>query len=416
MTINTSSSCCNRPAPAGGIAARRPGHLLNALLFGGMLATTLLAPTQSSFRVPGGINLSLVDPLIWLLGAVLALRLAVMRDRAGWRLVPGVVAAFLAICAASLWQADSKIDGIKDLVQYTEYFLLALVLYLHVFRQEGARRRQVYAFLGIASGVVMVALIQYVRPGIDPFLVRGTFGNRNVLGGYLALAMPFSLALALSRAPRWLRVWQGLFCLAGLAVLLAGGSWLAILVAAIAVALQSGGRQFALVALLLLAGLTLAAPRLPRNNLWEAHDSIAFYTPDGEPAMRYPEWQAAAAMIAQSPLAGCGLGNYQRNVGRFFGILPSENSKAEADSQNMYLVLAATVGLPGLFCFLAILVRAIGSGSGIPDPSAVDRAIAIGARGALLAFAINCLWAPLLVRGIGIPLAFVLALAFRRRD
>ena len=43
------------------------------------------------------------------------------------------------------------------------------------------------------------------------------------------------------------------------------------------------------------------------------------------------------------------------------------------------------------------------------DP--VERGAAIGLVGCLAAFAVNSVWSPLLVRGIGVPLALTLALA-----
>ena len=36
--------------------------------------------------------------------------------------------------------------------------------------------------------------------------------------------------------------------------------------------------------------------------------------------------------------------------------------------------------------------------------------IGLAACGALLAFSVNCVWSPLLVRGLGVPLVFVLSL------
>jgi len=42
---------------------------------------------------------------------------------------------------------------------------------------------------------------------------------------------------------------------------------------------------------------------------------------------------------------------------------------------------------------------------------AVALGLALGVAGALLGFAICCIWSPLLVRGIGVPLAMILAFA-----
>jgi O-antigen ligase len=275
----------------------------------------------------------------------------------------------------------------------------------------------VLTYLAVAGLIVLFALVQYVLQGdVEPLAVRGTFGNRNVLGGYLALSLPLALSFAVHSRSIAIRVWTGLVFAVGVSLVLAGGALLALVVAAATVALTAGtwpGRV-ALAGLLVLVVLVL--PRLPRENLWTAHDSIAFYNPSGEPEMRYPEWQAAAAMTAANPLVGVGLGNYQANIGQYYGVLPSANVKAEPDTQNMYLVLASTVGVPAAFCFLALLllamVRAAKAGW-TAERDGFERACTFGALAATLAFSISCIWSPLLVRGIGLPMAFILALCLQ---
>jgi len=72
-------------------------------------------------------------------------------------------------------------------------------------------------------------------------------------------------------------------------------------------------------------------------------------------------------------------------------------------------VLAASAGLPALAVFLAMLVTAAGR-AGIAAYRNRS-ALALGVSGSLSAFAITAVWHPLLVRGIGLPLVFALALA-----
>jgi len=129
-------------------------------------------------------------------------------------------------------------------------------------------------------------------------------------------------------------------------------------------------------------------------------------------SLRYTEWQAAMVMIAENPWRGVGLGNYQDNIGGYFGVLPRPTGKVEADSENLYLVIASSAGLLGLAAFLGMLLtfglKAARQAFVLSEPR--DRGMALGLLGAILGFSICSIWNPLLVRGIGIPLAIVFAL------
>ncbi len=449
---------------------------LDRILFVGMLLATVLAPTQFGFRL-AGVNVCLVDPLIWGLGGVLGLRLLLARDCRWLLALPPAIVLFVGWATLSLVKAEALGAGIKDLIQYLEYLVVAVLLYLAVWRVEEQRRPLLIAFFGSATAVVGIGLVHYFAgDGLEPFQVRATFGNVTVLGGYLALMLPLAASLAwlagrrppsggrqastsglqdfetpvsglpspVSGLPSPVsslrspvsslqspvsrlrspvsslrssvsRLWLLALLVGGLVLLLAGGSLLAVLLA-LGVLLARAGRRLAWVGgIALLAVLLFVLPRLPRENLWVAHDSIAFFTPHGEPVIRYAEWQAAASMTAENPWLGVGVGNYQRNIGRYYGMLPSDNIKAEPDSQNLFLMVASSTGIPGLFAFAAILLGAIcgalrGERDGSPR-TATETALAWGAAAALLAFAVNALWAPMLVRGLGIPLAFLLAIA-----
>ena len=386
---------------------------LDSWITWGILAILVAAPTQYGVAVLGKVNLSLVDPLIALTAAA-----AVLREfrsgnwRQSWRLFPLAIGLILLLSAISLLYAGNRRDAVKDLLQYVEYFAVAYWLFARGLGDDALRRRAVTAFLAVATAVIAIATLQYWMPGVAGFDVRGTFGNRNVYGGFLALVLPLMFGVLLHE-PRWgRRIWLTLAVFAGFASVLAGGTLLALGFAFAVIATFKSGRTFWVMAGLLLL-LGTAAAWLPRDNLNTAIETVAPFNADGAPARRYTEWQAATAMAQDNPWFGVGIGNYQENVGRYFGTLPAVAVKAEADSQCLHLVLASSLGIPALLCFLGLLLSharsAVKAFFRSTDPA--RQGLALGALGSIIAFNVNSLFAPLLVRGIGVILVFVLALA-----
>jgi O-antigen ligase/tetratricopeptide (TPR) repeat protein len=67
---------------------------------------------------------------------------------------------------------------------------------------------------------------------------------------------------------------------------------------------------------------------------------------------RFQYWQSTAAMIADHPWFGCGAGNFQQAYAAYK--LP-EASESIADPHNLFFEVAATLGLPALLAFSALL-------------------------------------------------------------
>jgi O-antigen ligase len=210
-----------------------------------------------------------------------------------------------------------------------------------------------------------------------------------------------------------LRLALGLLVLGGLSICLSGAALLAIALALLALAARRGAAWLAGTGLVLMAGFTLLLPRMPRGNDVEAFASMALYDNAGQPTRRYPEWQAAAVMALERPWVGQGIGGYQKQIGPFYGVVPNATGPAEPDIQNLYLVLAASAGLPTVLAFLLMLWNGMAdAGRGATRDGAGDEVLpglGAGLAGALGAFALTAVWHPLLVRGIGLPLALLLA-------
>jgi len=262
--------------------------------------------------------------------------------------------------------------------------------------------------------IIALSALHYFDAGRDAFAVKGTFGNTNVLGGYLSLVLPVFLALLLHAKAWWIRGVSAFAVLLGLMVCLSGGTLIAVLIAFLFVAATRGRMAFVAVATALVVLVAFVSPRLPRDTMETARLSICLFDDENAVSTRYTEWQAAGIMVLENPLLGVGAGNYQGSVGQYYGALPdASGQKSEPDSQNLYLVLAASVGLPGLACFVGTLVSCAMTAmkAYFQTEDGMRKGALLGFAGAILAFAVNSVWSPLLVRGIGIPLVVLFSLA-----
>lgn len=402
--------------------------ILRGVLLAGVALLLLLAPSQFAFRV-AGLHITPADALLILL-APLALAVA-WAEGMGWRrllAVPFPNAVFVLLALLSSFVSGQLTTGLGECVQFALYFLVADRVFLIARGPSSPADRgpsgvrpdalAVGAFLAIGAVVVLIALGQLFTPSadgtVDPLSVRGTFGNRNVLGGYLALLLPFAFGLLLAPSaapgksvrgivPRLLLL---LLLLAGLCTILSGGALFAIGLAVFAFSLARGRIAAVLTVLALTGFLVFVAPVLPRENLYTTIRSVELYDSEtGERTRRYPEWQAAVTMAFERPWVGMGPGTYQSNIGTFYDIIPRATGPSEPDIQNLHLVLLSTCGFPAYFAFLAIFLTSVFSGWRSRDP------VARAAACSLVAFLIAAIWHPLLVRGIGVPMAFLLSLA-----
>ncbi len=390
--------------------------LLQVVFRWGVLVTLCVAPTQWSLEPRPKLHLSPADLALAFTAGVWFLDLLVCRDgRRLLRLPPWPHLLFVGCVAVSALTATDKIAALKDLVQYVEYFLVGAMLFEAYLRDGGllAVRRALVVLGSVTAVLIGLALFQYFTAGDNPMVVRGTFGNRNVLGGFLALALPLFFAGVLGGRGWILKAALATLLVAGLTVNLSGASYGAVVAVIAGLAAARGPKLFVPVLACLLAWQILVLPKLPRENDLAHFQSVALYDGDGKAERRYPDWQAAYSMTLTHPWLGVGLGNYQKHVGQYYDQVPRQTGPSEPDIQNLYLVLAASCGLPALFAFLAMLVTAAcGAIRAVFARRDAERvALASGVVGACVAFALAAVWHPLLVRGIGLPLVFLFALA-----
>lgn len=375
------------------------------------LTAVVISPTQWALQLPGNIHLAPADPLLGL--AFAGLLLHAFRHRK-WYLLkppPALLLLFLLWTLISLANADNRLGALKEFIQYSEYFIAGFMIIRSFPEMRLDRRHLFYVLAGVASLVILAALIQYFMPAIPHTGISAGYGNQNVYGGFLSLMLPLLYGAILDKEHR--RIIRACLCLVvatGLITILNGGTFIAVVAGFGLVSLSKSQRAFVVFAVAAILLTIFVYPRLPRHNPQGWYETIALYENTGKPAQRYPEWQAAANMAIDNPLLGVGAGNYQRHIGSYYGIVPNRPEASPPDSQNLYLVLAASIGFPSMLFFISAL------GWFIAQTLSTNRnhafaGTAVGLAGGLFAFAINALWAPLLVRGIGLMLTAVMVLS-----
>jgi O-antigen ligase len=390
--------------------------ILKKFLPFGILAMLVISPTQFAVEVTDKVYLSVVDPIVW--GLFLLLAICVVTGHIRLR-CPSIFGLLLTVMVGvSALRASSRMSTMKELFQMVEYFVIAYMLLSFLISDAKRRAVAVYLFAGVGTLIVIISLVQYMRPSLPPLDIAGTFGNRNVLAGYLAILLPLTTGLMLYEKNRFRLAWYALTVIAGSVVLLSGGALMGIILGLAIVAMLRGRIAFAGLAAILLLAIFLIAPHLPRDNATLLRESVQLFDDDGNVTRRYTEWQAAATMTQDNPLLGVGAGNYQDNVGMYYGVLPDPVGPTEPDTQNLYIVTASSIGLFGLAALIGLLCHSVASAirNYASARSGFERGLQAGLIGSILAFAIAAIWSPLLVRGISIPLAFILVLAAQGPD
>ncbi len=335
--------------------------------------------------------------------------------------------------------------ALADIVQWAGYFLVAPWVFVNLIfdRRDGetiSRRALAIGTLGVAAllnGAIGLAQLQTFVMDAP----RGLFSSPNVYCAFLAIVAPLlleaesdedqsaasqKLGLAgpsrLTMASRKLqRVVTALGVFVAAALLFTGVSlWatLAFILGLIAAALtRVGGTKvkalrlafvaaFALVALVSWRGQgTLSQFREPFTRLGDKTEKVK---------KQFIEWQVATRFNTPREnvfATGYGPGNYQLNIGPLYGYdsVPNEE-KMPPDSNNLWLVQAMSVGVLGLgalvwviahFWMLAWRAARLNTGDWL----------GAGVVGSLSAWIFVNFFHALVVRGAGLVLAFVFALA-----
>jgi O-antigen ligase len=265
--------------------------------------------------------------------------------------------------------------------------LAALAMVALSSKAAGQRRELLVDGLVLIAAVVAALAIYEAAGGALPWESArrpgATFGNRNAVGGFCAIALPLAVVRALAKPGAWRPL---LVTLLVLAVLLcrARSSWVGLGVGGLAVVgavawwrgrggvawtaapLMAGARRVGLalaVALLLLnlapwSGLrwTEPAPVLASLSRLFAYDS-------GTGRSRVEQHQVGLSMLATRPLLGFGPGSWRREAPRFAHAAPAQHAGFIAPlwtPASDVLRHAVETGLLGVLAAGAMVVTLLG--------------------------------------------------------
>ena len=278
-----------------------------------------------------------------------------------------LVAFVLWVGISSVW-ATSDAEVWAGLRGYSLNLLLFPVFFTAI-RSTGALRLVV---LSIFCGALVAGLAGLLSPPdpsgasyLDPSRPGGTLGDANELAaaGVVGTALGFGLAAVPQAAgQRVLFAGGGALCLLSVLVSLSRGGIVALMVALLAAMVIAGrwrGPALAVVAALLVSGLTyftVVASIAERDRVTNVENSTG----------RSDLWTVAARMVADHPVQGVGTGNFPVQSRAYLlrpGVIEEDDFVLLTPkvTHNTYLQVAAELGFVGLLLFLGIILSSLWS-------------------------------------------------------
>ncbi len=260
---------------------------------------------------------------------------------------------FLLLLAVILISAAGAVN-IPWLIRKTFTLVQLLILYLLISNLIDTRQRLVQLlWVVLFSNLVTagISLYQYFR--IPGFRTIGLGKDPNYTAAAIIMGIFFALPLLRRGQSRWIKIFiLSSLALMGLAFLLtlSRGGFVALVLVGIFWFFQERRKGRALV--FALAALTVGvffAPERYRERIL----TLQNFQTDVSLSHRFQEAQAALLMIRDHPFFGVGFENMPDNYARY--VTPIVGREARA-AHNLYLNLAADIGLIGFAVFVWIIV------------------------------------------------------------
>ncbi|MEV8309499.1 O-antigen ligase family protein [Streptomyces flavidovirens] len=302
-------------------------------------------------------------------------------------LVLGLPAVGIAVATAT---AADPAGALTGYVRYLQVFVLvpaAVILLLrtpHHFRLVTSALI-VLALVQGATGVYQYATGTGASYRGEDIRAVGTFGPTDVMGMATVVSYGLLAALALAlrpphNAPPWLRpcaITTAAALTLPLAVSFSRGTWIATVVAALAMIFLTGLRQAAkaLAAVTAASVILVGGFGIGSEMISQRLTSITEVTeaPDRSVTDRYTMWAAAASMWQDRPATGVGLKGFpaHRDAHASIGLSSGSDTAGAGQSfhkqpllspHNMYLLILSEQGLIGLTAFVGTWAAVLTAG------------------------------------------------------
>jgi hypothetical protein len=439
------------------------------IVFPFMVNIALISPKDPGHPILS-VNLSIADVLIGIVLTIWVMKIIVFKEVRRVKLPPLPILLFLGIGTISAVNAFSIKDWLKDLIQFMEYLFIFYILILNNLQNIAIKRLKNILFIS-ATCIVFIALVQHVLLHGSPYLIRGVFENRVILGAYLCMVIPLVFADFLYTQNMYRRFWLGTVMVISLLVLTSASALLSIIAGLFVISIVHSRKLLFRYLMIIILMIIAYSFIMPEKNIQEIKNFCSIYeqgkisenyyrrltilgdlkksvllnkkTGDNTliisndlfmPSVlrqirkgdrykemdntkhiqqRYLEMQAALNIIAENTLLGVGLGNYQENIGKSYGELPKVNT-SEPNQFNGYLIIGVTMGILGLAAFFWIFISSLKTNYlkfRNPTINEEHSGLYLGLVGSISACMVENCFSFLLVAALFVPFVFLIYLS-----
>lgn len=310
-----------------------------------------------------------------------------------------LIVMFVIFSAASIWSSPDRGFSFYNYYHLMGRYILIYYLVVNNIHSAEQIKRLTWAILGSALAVTLYGFYQYLFSAnmsaewVDgeqfpdlKFRVFSTLENPNLLGGFLVTIMAIAAGLGLKEPTlRGRLMFFGLVFIFGSCLVLtySRGAWISLVSVILVFGVLFNRRIFWLLLVLPVIGLCA------HDVLLERLMSILNPT-DTSSTLRLALWESTIAMILDKPLFGIGWGAYWLVYPEYDFFINDASTKI-VHAHNMYLNIAAEIGIPGLMIFLGIIYSHIRTAISMLSHSASGyiSGLLLGIAAALIGLVVN---------------------------
>lgn len=284
------------------------------------------------------------------------------------------IAGFVFVQGLSMYRSGGM--AMLDMLGFWYVYPVFVILSVWLIRDEASLRRYIWGMvLGSMFVVIYGIWAKYsgynsvVHPG-ELYSMQGRAGaygmyrNQNDYSFIIVQILPFLYMLRrteVSWSRRFVLLAAMAACVAGILLCLSRGGMLAVLLEMFLVVVFTMRRRTVAVLLPLL--VVVAIGGISYQWKMRAEDQGSSYTYADSKDTRLELWHAARVMIQDNPILGVGSRSFGEHARQYAEISHDDLGK---NAHNTYLDVAATSGLMGLVCFLALIGSALNRVRGRP--------------------------------------------------